>query len=403
MTRKIGLPLLVLAVATIGAFVLDATAPSVQSASPERALIAVRVVDAKPQTLRLTVHSEGTVAPRSETELVPEVSGPVVWVSPSLVSGGFFEAGEPMLRIESLDYEGAVARSRAALARAKGEAEHTSAELKRQQELSSRNVASSSQLSNARRAATVSQAAVDEARVSLEQAERDLVRTVIRSPFEGRVRNEHVDLGQFVSRGQSVAMLYATDFAEIRLPIADTQLAYLDLPSFRRDDERVGPLVTLRANFAGAERSWSGRIVRTEGEIDPKSRMVHVVARVSDPYNSADDNGDNKNDSSEGHSAEKVPLSVGLFVRAEIEGRVEPDVIVVPRVAMRNDERIVVVDGEDRLHFRAVEVLRIERDDVLVRVRLGPGERICISPLQVVVDGMRVQPIDDAAKRAPRA
>jgi RND family efflux transporter MFP subunit len=393
MTRKIGLALLVLAIAAVGAFVLVATAPSIENIPPERLLTAVRVMTALPQTTSLTVHSQGTVEPRSETELVPEVSGPVVWVSPSLVSGGFFEKDDPLLRLDPRDYEAAVARARAALARATGEAEHASSELKRQRGLSAKNVASSSQLSNASRASTVGQASVDEARVSLEQAERDLGRCEIRAPFEGRVRNEHVDLGQFVSRGQSVAMLYATDFAEIRLPIADTQLAFLDLPSFR-GDEIDGPPVTLRANFAGAEREWGGRIVRTEGEIDPKSRMVHVIARVADPYGSSN---------SEVGMAGQTPLVVGLFVRAEIEGRVAEDVIAVPRSAMRNDERILIVDADDRLRFRDVDVLRIQHDDVLIRMQLGPGERICVSPLQVVVDGMRVQPIEERAPQGPRA
>ncbi len=393
MTRTIGLPLLVLAVAAAGAFVLVATAPSVENIPAERALTAVRVIAPWPQTIRLTVRSQGTVAPRSETELVPEVSGPVVWVSPALVSGAFFEKDEPLLRIDPRDYEAAVARARAVLTRAQGEADHATAELARQRRLSEKNVGSSSQLSNARRADTVGRAAVEEARVALEQAGRDLVRTEIRAPFEGRVRNERVDLGQFVSRGQAVATLYATDFAEIRLPIADSQLAFLALPNFRRD-EIEGPSVTLRANFAGAEREWTGRIERTEGEIDPQSRMVHVVARVSDPYDS----------SSEGDTAGTLtPLTVGLFVRAEIEGRLAEDVIVVPRAAMRNDERILVVDADDRLRLRDVEVLRIEQDDVLIRALLHPDERICVSPLQVFVDGMRVKPIEERSQRGPRA
>lgn len=389
MTRKIAIPVLVLAVAAVGAFALVATAPSVESVPPERALTVVRAIEARPQTVHLTVRSQGTVAPRSETELVPEVTGPVVWISPSLASGGFFEKDEPLLRIDPLDYEAAVARARAALARAGGEARHAASELERQRGLAEKKVGSSSQLSNARRAGTVGEAALEEARVALEQAERDLARTEIRAPFEGRVRSERVDLGQFVTRGQSVGTLYATDFVEVRLPIADTQLAFLEVPSFRRGDSE-GPRVTLRANFAGAEREWTGRIVRTEGEIDPKSRMVHVVARVADPYGAEGTVG-------------TTALAVGLFVRAEIEGRIAEDVIVLPRSAMRDDERIVVIDGDDRLRFRDVEVLRIERDDVLIRTELEPGERICVSPLQVIVDGMRVKPIEERAPRDPRA
>jgi multidrug efflux pump subunit AcrA (membrane-fusion protein) len=183
-----------------------------------------------------------------------------------------------------------------------------------------------------------------------------------------------------------MATLYATDYAEIRLPVADHQLAYLQLPSLRGASESEGPNVRLHARFAGADHEWSGRVVRTEGEIDARSRMVHVVARVEDPYRM--DEGDEA----------KPPLAVGLFVQAEIEGAIAENVIVVPRYAMRDESRILIVDAEDRLYTREIEVLRFDRDDVLIRSELAPGERICVSPLQVVVEGMQVKPTkDDAA------
>jgi len=383
MKQKILIPLAVLAACMVGAFLLVATAPSVESVPPERAIIAVRTIDAQPESVRLTVRSQGTVAPRTESALVPEVSGRVVWVSPSLVSGGFFEVGAPLLRLERRDYEIGVARARAALVRAKSEFEYAASELDRQKGLSARDVASAAKLSAARRAQRVSEAGVVEARVSLEQAEWDLERTEIVAPFEGRVRDKNVDVGQFVNRGAPFATLYATDYAEIRLPIADHQLAFLDLPGVRGDAEGEGPVVHLHARFAGERREWTGRIVRTEGEIDRRSRMVHVVARVEDPYGMSE-GGENR-----------TPLAVGLFVKAEIEGPMAENVRVVPRYAMRDKDHILIVDAEDRLRSHEVEVLRIDRDDVLIRTQLGPGERICISSLQVVVEGMPVQPLAD--------
>jgi multidrug efflux pump subunit AcrA (membrane-fusion protein) len=188
-----------------------------------------------------------------------------------------------------------------------------------------------------------------------------------------------------VSRGAAVATLYATDYAEIRLPVADHQLAFLRLPSLRGAGDDEGPPVRLHARFAGRHHEWVGRVVRTEGEIDARSRMVHVVARVVDPYRS--DEGDE----------DKPPLAVGMFVQAEIEGPLAENVIVVPRYAMRDDSHILIVDADDRLRTREVEVLRIDRDEVLIHGRLAPGERICLSPLQVVVEGMKVRAIPGAA------
>jgi RND family efflux transporter MFP subunit len=214
--------------------------------------------------------------------------------------------------------------------------------------------------------------------VALEQAERDLTRTEVRAAFTGRVREERVDVGQFLNRGQAVATVYATDFVEVRLPIADAQLAYLEIPIWQREaiPENRLPEVELSARFAGERHSWRGRVVRTEGEIDTRSRLVHVVARVA---NDPDAGG--------------LPLPVGLFLRARIAGRTVEGVAVVPRQALQAPGQVFVVDAEDRLRFREVEVLRLQGDEALVSRGLSDGERVCISPIQAPVEGMRVRPV----------
>jgi RND family efflux transporter MFP subunit len=389
MKKHLVIPILVVAVCVIGAFLLVATAPSVENVTPDRAIPAVRTLTPTADRVTLTVRTQGTVAPRTESALVPEVSGRIVWISPALVSGGYFEKGDKLLQIDARDYEMAKNRASSAVVRAESEAKFAQSELARQRRLSERKVASSQKLSDAQRSESVARANLADARVALEQAEWNLARTEIAAPFDGRVRDKQVDVGQFVNRGTAIATVYATDYAEIRLPVADHQLAYLNLPDMRSSDPGEGPAVRLRARFAGQEREWTGRVVRTEGEIDPRSRMVHVVARVENPYQT-----------DAGASGTQAPLAVGLFVQAEIEGPAVDDVIVVPRYAMRDDSHVLVVDAEDRLRTRAVEVLRIDRDDVLIRGDLAIGERICISPLQIVVEGMLVKPVDEEAPAA---
>ena len=384
-TQKFFAPLAVLALSLIGAFVIVATAPSVEYKEPERLIPTVRTIPASAGALRHRVRTQGTVAPRSEADLVPEISGRVVWISPSLAPGGFFEAGEPLLRLEKRDFQLTLRRQRAAVKRAASELEFASSELARRQGLSDAGVASPSQLSEARRAASVAEANLIDARAAYEQAQRDLERTEIVAPFDGRVREERADVGQFVARGNAIGRIYATDYAEIRLPIPDNQLAFLDLPDPRRRGEveaPVGPKVVLSAAFAGGRFEWIGEIVRSEGEIDAKSRMVNVVARVDDPYRA--DEGSNR-----------PPLAVSLFVEAEIYGPEAENVVVVPRYAMRGPRAVLVVNAQEELRTREVEVLRLDRDDVLIQGPLGEGERICISPLQVVVEGMRVRTIED--------
>jgi RND family efflux transporter MFP subunit len=213
------------------------------------------------------------------------------------------------------------------------------------------------------------------------QAERNLERTWIRAPYAGRVRRTHVDVGQYLAPGTPVAEIFATDYIEVRLPVRDSELAFLDVP-LDGSSGRDGPTVVLRGEFAGTAHSWEGSIVRTEGEIDPQTRMVHLIARVEAPY--------------EGHGS--APLSVGLFVGAEISGEPLENVFVIPRSALRQGNEVLLVDSEDRLRLRAVDVARIERERVFLRGGVEPGERICLSSLQVVSDGMKVRTSTDAPK-----
>jgi RND family efflux transporter MFP subunit len=354
--------------------------PSPLPQEPERPAPLVRVVSVARTDLRLSVQAHGTVAPRTESELVPEVSGRVVAISPALAAGGFFERDEVLLEIDPRDYQSAVARGEARVRRARSELALAQANLERLRALNDGGVASASALDEAENAARVARAARDEAIVSLEDARRSLERTQLRAPFEGRVREKRVDVGQYVSPGRPVARLYAVDYAEVRLPIPDDELAHLGLPLDSRlpAEPPREPSVVMRARFAGATREWHGRIVRTEGEIDPRSRMVHVVARVDDPY---------------GIGAEQpgVPLSVGLFVDAQIQGRALRDVFVLPRAALREGDRIFAVDEDQQLRSRAIEVVRIEGDRIVARGDLTEGTRVCVSDPRGAREGMRVR------------
>ncbi|HKK51339.1 MAG TPA: efflux RND transporter periplasmic adaptor subunit, partial [Myxococcota bacterium] len=261
-------------------------------------------------------------------------------------------------------------------------------ELERQQRLADRSVASQSRIDDAVNDFKVAEASLREARARLERAERDLARTRIVAPYRGRVRSEQVDIGQFVTRGAPIATLYGVEFAEVRLPLPDRELAFLDVPLLpeiaRRDEdtEPIGAPVELRAEFAGARHRWQGHLVRTEGELDPRSRMVQLVVRVPDPFGLDE--------------ARSAPLAVGLFVEAEIAGQLLEEAIVLPREALRPGGRVYVVGEDGRLRFRVVDLLRVERDEIVVGGGLTEGERVCTSPLQGALDGMRVRVIEGA-------
>ena len=379
MKGKLLIPSLVILAALLGALALMATSPQVEPNSPEPLAPTVRVREAVPQAVQLQVHSQGTVSPNKVTALIPEVAGRVVWISPTLVNGGYFERGDVLLRLDDKDHRSTLQRARAALARAEAEHDHAHYEHQRMLSLEQRKLASRSQMEHALKEARVKEAALHDARANLDQAKRDLQRTEVKAPFAGLVQSESVDVGQLVGRNSPVATLYAVDQMEVRLPIADRQLAFLNLPVGQRGALREGqqPAVTLTADYAGRTLSWRGRIVRTEAEIDVASRMLNVVARVN----------------AESHAA---PPAVGLFVEAEIEGLLVEDIVVMPRNALRNGNRVLIVDADNRLRFRDIEPLRLYQDDVLIRGGLAQGERVCVSALQTPIEGMRVLPVGEA-------
>ncbi len=343
----------------------------------------VRAVSVAPQAHQVEVVTQGTVVPRTEITLMPEVSGKVVEMNPNLVAGGFFELNEVLARIEPRDYELAVIRAEARVAEAQQNLireQAESAQAKREWDELGDGEASPLALRLPQMADA--KAKLKSAKADLAEAQLRLDRTELRAPFAGRVRTRSVDIGQYVSASVPVAEIYATSIAEIRLPLSDRQVALLNLPltNKKADLERNQPNVELRAEFGGKDNVWHGKIVRTEGAIDPVSRVVYAVAQVSDPY-AGNEHG--------------IPLPMGLFVEVRIDGRIFENVVQVPREAVRQDGSILVIDSDNRLHIRTAEVLQTERDFAVVRAQILADEQVCISALDVATENMLVRVIED--------
>lgn len=389
---KVVLPLAMVAVGIVGAVAMI-KARSAPKPRPSNAPVPlVRVMSVNKQDLQIKVSTQGTVSPRTESALVPEVSGRVVAISPALAAGGFFERNEVLLEIDSRDYELEVTRFEAQVARERVnyESEKAEADVARKEWERLGNGEASPltlRVPQLRQAEASYQAAV----AALEKAKLDLERTKVRAPFLGRVKEKRVDVGQFVQRGAPVATVYAVDLAEVRLPLPVDQIAYLELPlHYPGEGIQQGPETDFFATFGGRRYQWSGHVVRTEGQIDPKTRMVYAVAQVENPYGI-------------GESAERPPMAPGLFVEAEVHGKLYRDVIVLPRAALRGRDRVLVVDEENRMHYRTVGILRTERQEVLVDDGLEDGEVVCISPLEAVVEGMKVRTLHQGELSAPEA
>jgi len=355
--------------------VIVATGPVTESEGDVVQPPVVRVVEVRPGPVRLTVAAHGVVQPKTESRLVSEISGRIVSVADSMVSGGFFRRGDVLVTIDRVDYELALEQARARLSSATSELAQARRAFARQDRLTATDAGSESKRDEAENRQLLAEASFRDATAQKKRAERDLERTRVIAPYDGRVRSELVDPGQFVNRGETLANLYSVDAAEVRLPVHDEDLAFLPVSLDGALDPAARLDVVLRARFAGREHEWRGRIVRTEGEIDPGTRMVKMIAQVQRPYDQPDGT---------------PPLTVGLFVDAEIQGREIADAVALPRAALQSAGQVHVIEADGRLAVRPVEVSRLLGETAYVR-GLRTGERVSLTRLPGAVDGLRVR------------
>ena len=314
------------------------------------------------------INSQGTVRPRTETVLSAEISGAIVSISPKFVAGGVFRQGEELLRIDPTNYSVAVDRARAMLAQRQIEFDGA-------EKLRSQGYRAESEYASAA-------AALAAARADLVNAERNLERTRISLPYDGMVRSKEADLGQYVNPGTKLGVTFATDYAEVRLPLTDQDLGFIELPdaaAIAATGSADGPEVTLSAVQKGRQQTWQARIVRTEGVVDEKSRVTYAVARIRDPYGLAAEPGSS------------VPLPIGTFVAADIAGVTVSDVVRIPRTALRANNQLMIVDDDNRLRISNVEILRADAQYAYLKSGALAGDRISLTTIESPLNGMLVR------------
>ncbi|MDQ8201880.1 efflux RND transporter periplasmic adaptor subunit [Pelagicoccus sp. SDUM812003] len=365
--------------------------PEIAEKVQPRVLPTVNVISVEPSSIRVEVSSQGTVSARTTTTLVSEVSGRVESISPALFAGGFFRKGEQLARIENTDYLAglAAAESRLAEANLVFQQEKALAEQAKQDWEDMGNLGQPDPLVLRQPQLERAQAALDAAQAAVETARRDLDRTIIRAPYDGRVMEKRIDLGQFlIARSSPIATIYSVDVAEIQLPISLNDTRFLHLPESYSDAEQSyesKPTVTIEASYGGRSYQWNGVIDRAEGNIDPQTRLLNVVAQVESPYQKDGDT---------------PPLKVGTFVTATIHGKTLPEAFVLPRKALRENDTVYVVTDENRIEIRPVTVYQKKSDMVILSEGLTAGERVCLTPMQFVVDDMEVEIEGESASDA---
>jgi len=338
----------------------------------------VDVIQTEVSDVPVVVSGHGEVVARVSVDIVPQVMGQVVGVHPSLVAGGFFKTGEVLVVIDPRDYDLAVERAQAAVARAKVtlEREEAEADVAREEwdglhpgEEPTGLVVREPQIRQAEAEYAAAVADLNVAKLNLE-------RTRISLPFDGVVVSESVDVGQFVGNGSRLATVYGTDVVEVRVPLDSKELAWFDVPTGRGT---VGPRAEMSVKLGGRDITWDGRVTRMEAQVDQISRMIHVVVEVADPYET---------------TSNRPPLLPGTFVDVSIFGRTLDGVVALPRYAIREGNRVWVYE-DGVLRVRGVEVLRADRQQSLVGSGLEGGDLVVVSSLDAVTDGMKVRRAGD--------
>jgi RND family efflux transporter MFP subunit len=385
-------PFLLIALAVLLSVLMTVTRPENIKIEMENRAVIVDVAEAVPQALRIPIQAQGTVSPHRETEIVAEVVGKVISVSPSFYSGGYVAKGDVLLQIDDVEHQASLSRAEASVASAQSNLaqEQGKAEVAKQEFAKIRNKhrsAASRDLYLRLPQLKQAQAQLLSAQADLRKAQHNLERTVVRAPYDSLIKEKQSDLGSYLSPGSPIVRLFATDFAEVRLAIPQSKLAYLELPQANESGKSATTSVDLYTGMSAQQQHWAAKLHRTEGVYDERSRVLFVVARIDDPYALEETTAE---ETALGETAQSSPLRMGAFVTAVIDGRLLNNLIVLPRKVLRTGDYVWVVDQQNTLRNRKVTTLRTQGDKIYVTGGLQNGDLVCLTPVGNVIEGSAV-------------
>lgn len=351
----------------------------------------------------ILVFGSGTVRPRWEIDLAPEVGGKIVAVSPNLQSGGHVSAGEVLVRIDPADYENRVqqaeadvATQRVALLQAEEEANIARAEYEQFRARESRrgnSAAPPSPLVLREPQLQAASAALARAEAQLRDAELALSRTEVRSPFDGRVRNEVADVGRIVAPGQSLGQIYASDAVEVVVALSDDDAVLIpNLWSLQAGDGDRSVPATVTIEYGSRRFFWEGYVDRAETALDEQSRTIAVVVSVPDPF------GAGQAVEVDSKTGAAPPLLVGQFAQVAIDGVELAEYFILPRRALRLGDEVWVIAADGRVQIVAVDVLQETDERLYVIGDFTDGQLVIVAGITVATNGMEVR-VNDAGRR----
>lgn len=380
---QVFISLCVIIAAILFAYVLKVSRRPPKRVEQEVTSPLVEVMQVKFEDIPMVIRGYGTVTPKVDIQVVPQVSGRIVFVNQHFETGGFIDANEVLVRIDPRDYELAVQQANAFVAEAQVRVDVEKAEaLVARQEWDDLNPNTEPASSLVLREPQIRQAEaqLESAKARLAAAELSLERTEISLPVDVLVVSESVDLGQYVVAGQSIGVAYGIDSVEIEVPLEDSELEWLDIPnntiSFNGNTPSTNTtLAEVRANFAGTNHIWTGYVKRTTGQVDRTSRLINVVIEVQEPFKGSDG---------------RAALLPGTFVEVSIKGNVLKNAVAVPRDAVREGNKVWVVEN-GQLYIQTLDIVRSDLNFVYVKSGLEGNATIVLSSLDMATEGMKVR------------
>lgn len=380
-------PLIILILAIMSYFLLSGLAeePEKQELKPDEPLVdAVRV---ESKTITIPVEAQGSVEARTQTRLLADVAGRVRWLDSRFEAGGYFKKGDVMARIDDRSYVAAVKRAEAQVASAEsmlatetGRAEVALKEWELRGQKVKRSEAATALFLRKPQLAEA-QARLDSAKADLMQAKVDLGHTVVNAPYDCLVKGKSIDLGQSLSPGAAIAEVFAVDAALVRVPLPENDLQFLALPEMNGNAH--APRVQLNGTGAMQSKTWEGRLIRTEGVLDPKTRSLMAVIEVKDPYGLSNKEGSDANKAN--------PLRIGSFVTAKIDGSAINGLYELSQAAINPGNKIWVINDEQRLEARKVSIRTRTNESAYIEEGLSDGELVSLTSLSSFATGARVR------------
>ena len=354
----------------------------------------------------IPVYGAGTVRPRAQIDVAAEIGGRVVWVSPAFQSGGRVRRGQSIFRLDDAAHRHRVERARAGVAVQEVEllkVEEEARIARDQYERFRRGRGEDEPPANAGPLALwepqleAARAAVDRERAGLAEAELDLARAEVQTPFSGVVRSESLAVGQFVAAGQAVGQLYAADAVEVVVPLSDTDATLIPgLWDLRPGDTDTRVAARVVADYGDAGYAWEGYVDRVETALDEQTRTLDVIVRVPDPFSAGEpleaaslDPGADSTARVDGFRG--PPLLVGKFVDVAIRGLAPREYFKIHRSALRPGDEVWAVRDGARLTIVPVRVLQRSDDDVYVTGALQAGQPVVVGGIRTPTEGMEVR------------